>query len=138
MDGTPTYKIGNVTRAPELRYSDKDGKHVAFAKFGLAHTPYVNGANGETQFYDVTCFGSLAENVAECVQKGHRVVVSGLGKVETFTGQDGIEKSKKVIVADGVGPDLRFVVADLRKPASANVVPAAPPTAVQGFSDEAF
>ncbi|HEX6395752.1 MAG TPA: single-stranded DNA-binding protein [Acidimicrobiales bacterium] len=55
------------------------------------------------------CFGSLAEHVAASLQKGDRVGVVGKGEVETWTGKDGVERHKKEILADGVGPDLRFV-----------------------------
>lgn len=108
--GVPTSKVGNVTRAPELRFS-KAG--AACCKFGLAVTPFVpkGQPEAETIFYDVTCFGSLAENVAETIEKGARVLVIGTGKVETWAGKDNQEHKTKVILADACGPDLRFASA---------------------------
>lgn len=111
-------KIGNVTRPPELNFSKND---KPFAKFGIAVNPYV--PKGQEQppatFYDVVTFGSLAENVCQTVHKGHRVVVIGEGKEETWTGKDGKERTTKTILAEGVGPDLRFVVAEIHKPEEA-------------------
>lgn len=101
-------KVGNIVKEdPVLRFS-KDGKPIT--KFSIQVKPYVkDGPPPETVYYEVTCFGSLAEHVAECMKKGYRVIVSGEGKVETWTGKDGQEKSKKVIVANEIGPDLRFL-----------------------------
>ena len=106
-DPVEVARIGNITSHPELRFG-KTG--TAFAKFGLAYRPYVpkGEPEPETVFYDVVAFGSLAEHVAQSLQKGDRALVIGKGEVETWTGKDGIERSTKKIVADGVGPDLRF------------------------------
>jgi single-strand DNA-binding protein len=111
--GKPVAKIGNVTRTPELKFGNSSGK--AFAKFGLAVNPYVpeGQPKPETIFYEVTAFGSLAENIAECVHKGNRVLVIGTGKFETWTDREGAERTTKTILADAVGPDLRFVTAVL-------------------------
>lgn len=109
-------KIGNVVKQdPELQFS-VGGK--AFTRFSLAVKPYVpkGQPQPETQYYEVTAFGSLAENVAECLHKGNRVVVVGDGKTETWTGKDGKERTSKVILAEAIGPDLRFVVATLNAP----------------------
>jgi single-strand DNA-binding protein len=98
-------KVGNIARAPELSYG-KTG--TAFCRFGLAWTPYSKDGEPEAVYYDVVCFKSLAENVAECLQKGDRVVVLGRGEVETWVGRDGQERTSKKILADAVGPELRF------------------------------
>lgn len=106
-------KIGTIVKkAPELRFSPKG---VAVTKFSLAVKPYVpkGEPQPETTFYEVTAFGSLAEHVAETLDKGHRALVIGTGKLETWTGKDGKERTTKTIIADGVGPDLRFVSAKL-------------------------
>lgn len=102
-------KIGNVVKEdPMLRFG-KNGK--PFAKFSLQVKPYApkDEPQPETVYYEVTAFGSLAEHVAQCVVKGNRVVVVGNGKIETWG--DNNEHSKKVILADGVGHDLRFITA---------------------------
>jgi len=53
-------------------------------------------------------FGSLAEHVAEVVRKGDRACVVGKAELDRWTGRDGTERVTEKIVADGVGPDLRW------------------------------
>ena len=109
-------KIGNLTSDPELRYATS-GK--AFTRMRLAvSTPKVPGdwaGERETTFYDLTAFGSLAENAAECLAKGDRVVVTGRGEVRTWTGDDGVEHREKGILVDALGPDLRWTTATLTR-----------------------
>ena len=98
----PSY-IGNLTRDPDLRFS---AKGTAFCRFGLAVTPYVPGqGQGETVFYDVTAFGTLAQNVAESHRKGDRVIIDGRLE-EPHVGSDG--KTYQGIIADGLGAEERF------------------------------
>lgn len=115
-DGPQVAKVGNIVKEdPILRFSNA-GK--PFAKFSLQVKPYVpkGQEQPEPTYYEVTCFGSLAEHVAESIHKGHRVGVFGTGKVETWDDkQTGEQRSKKVILADFVGPDLRFVTAELHE-----------------------
>jgi single-strand DNA-binding protein len=110
-----TSKVGNLTRDPELAYSEKG---TAYTRFGLAVTPYAGkGApKPEPSFYDVVCFGSMAENVAESLHKGDRVVVTGKGESEEYEAKDGTKRTQKKILADGCGPDLRFATATVVKP----------------------
>ena len=109
-----TSKIGNLTRDPELSYSEKG---TAYSRFGLAFTPYTGkGApKAEPVFYDVVCFGSLAENVSESLRKGDRVVVTGKSETEEYEAKDGTKRTQKKIFADGCGPDLRFATATIAK-----------------------
>lgn len=106
--------MGRLTDTPELRFG-KTG--TAFATFGLAVKPYTPQGEPEadTVFYEVVSFGSLAEHVADCLQKGDRCVVTGKGELEKWTGRDGVERTKRKIVADGVGPDLRFAGVDVHR-----------------------
>ncbi len=102
-------KVGNLTRDPELRFGEKG---TAFTSFGLAvNKPKVPGdwrGEKETTFYDVVCFGTLAEHTAECLTKGARVIVTGRPEVETYTAKDGTQKERKRILADALGPELRW------------------------------
>lgn len=109
-------RVGNLTRDPELRFG---ASGTAYAKFGLAvERPKVAGDwTGErtTEFYEVMCFRSLAENVAECLHKGDRVIVEGDASLETYVGKDGLEHEAKSILANSVGAELRFATCEVHK-----------------------
>lgn len=112
-DDAAVVKIGTIVKEdPSLRFS-KAGR--PFTKFSLQVKPYVPKGQpaAEAVYYEVTCFGSTAENVAESMRKGYRVIVIGTGKLETWTGNDGNERTTKTILADEIGPSLRFVTATL-------------------------
>ena len=105
--------IGNVTRDPELRYTPTG---QAVATFGLA----VNRRwqNRKTQaweeavsFFDVVCWAELAEHVAESVTTGTRLMVVGRLDQRSWETQEGEKRSKIEIVADEVGPSLRWATA---------------------------
>ena len=73
FDNTVTV-VGNITRDPELRFTP-GGAPVA--SFGLAWNRRDQNGEDVTSFFDVTCWRDLAENVAESLSKGARVVVYG-------------------------------------------------------------
>jgi len=108
--GPSVAKVGNLTRDPELRFS---ATGTAFTRFGLAYRPWTRKGEpeAETTFYEVVSFGSLAEHVAESLRKGQRVVVVGRGEIDAWTDAEGTERTTKKIVAEAVGPDLRFETA---------------------------
>lgn len=120
-----TSKVGNVTRNPELRFGNSG---TAYAKFGIAvNHPKVKGDwAGEqvTEFYDIVTFKTLAENVAECVHKGDRVMVEGEASLETWTGKDGEIHSSKAIAANAVGAELRFATVTIHKSERSANIPA--------------
>ncbi len=108
---------GNATRDPELRFTPSG---QAVANFGMA----VNRKrqNRQTQeweeaasFFDVTCWGELAENVAESIQKGIRIVVTGRLEQRSWETQDGDKRSKIEIVADEVSPSLKWATCEVTK-----------------------
>lgn len=106
-DNTVTL-VGNLSRDVELKFTP-NGRGVA--SFGLA----VNRKwqqNGEWQeavsFFNVTCWGTLGENVAASLTKGMRVIVNGRLEQRSWETQDGDKRSVVEIVADSVGPDLRW------------------------------
>ena len=112
-------KVGNLTSDPELRFSEKG---ITYCRMRLAVSIPVKPGDwaGETKtaFYDLTAFGSLAENSAESLAKGMRVFVTGKGEVRTWTGDDGTEHKEKGILADALGPDLRWATASVTKASS--------------------
>ena len=113
-------KVGNLTKDPELRFGAEKG--TPFTSFGLAvNSPKVPGEwSGEqrTDFYDVVCFGTLAEHAAESLSKGARVLVTGRPELDRYESDDGTEHERKRIVASALGPDLRWVTVEVRRTAS--------------------
>ena len=71
FDNTVTL-VGNITRDPELRFTSAG---IAVASFGLAWNRKNRDGEESVSFFDVTCWRDLAENVAESLSKGNRVVV---------------------------------------------------------------
>jgi single-strand DNA-binding protein len=107
--------VGNVTREPELRYT-QGGQAVT--KFGLA----VNRRwqqNGEwkeaVSFFDVVCWGQLGENAATSVGKGTRVIVNGRLDQRSYETAQGEKRSSVEVVADEVGPSLRWATAQVER-----------------------
>jgi single-strand DNA-binding protein len=111
FDNTLTV-VGNVTRDPELRFTPGG---MAVASFGLAWNKRRQDGEDEVSFFDVTCFRNLAENVAESVTKGSRVVVFGALSQRSWENQEGEKRSKVEIVADDVAPSLKWAAAEIRK-----------------------
>lgn len=116
MDNTVTL-VGNVTRDPELRYTPSG---QAVATFGLAvnrrwQNRQTNDWEEQTSFFDVKCWAQMAENVGESVQKGSRVVVNGRLEQRSWETDDGGKRSKVEVVADEIGPSLRWATATVTK-----------------------
>lgn len=108
--------VGNATRDPELRFTP-GGKAVA--SFGVAFNKRRRTSSGEWEdgdpaFFDVTCWDQLAENVAESIQKGTRVLVSGRLDYRSWE-TEGEKRSKVEIIADEVAPSLRWATASISK-----------------------
>jgi single-strand DNA-binding protein len=115
MDNTVTL-VGNVTRDPELRYTPSG---QAVATFGLAvnrrwQNRQTNDWEEQTSFFDVKCWAQMAENVGESVQKGSRVVVNGRLEQRSWETDEG-KRSKVEVVADEIGPSLRWATATVTK-----------------------
>lgn len=116
MDNTVTI-IGNVTRDPELRYLSSG---TALATLGVAvnrrwRNQQTNEWEEQTSFIDVVCWRDLADNVSESITKGDRVIVQGRLEQRSWETQDGDKRSKVEIVADEVGPSLRWATAEVHK-----------------------
>ena len=117
FDNTVTL-VGNVTRDPELRYT-KSG--VAFATFSVAwnqKAPQGSEREDKAHFFDVTCWRSLAENVAQSVTRGTRVVVYGRLDQQRWEDDDGNKRSRLEVLADEVTPSLKWATAEVQKTAS--------------------
>ncbi|MGH3089904.1 MAG: single-stranded DNA-binding protein [Rubrobacteraceae bacterium] len=89
---------GNLTRDPELRFTQNG---VPVCGFGLA-VNRVFSKNEEVDFFDVSAWRELGENVANYKKKGDPVLVEGRLQYRTWEAQDGSKRSKVDVVADRV------------------------------------
>ena len=108
---------GNLTREPEIRYT-RDGQ--ASVLLGVAvNRRWQDRETHEweeaTSFFDVVCWRDLAENVAMSLTKGARVMVAGRLEQRIWETELGERRSKVEIVADEVGPSLRFATAEVHR-----------------------
>jgi single-strand DNA-binding protein len=109
--------VGNLTRDPELRFTPSG---QATANFGVAvNRRWQNRQSNEweeaTSFFDVVCWGQLAENAAQSLTKGTRIVVSGRLDQRSWETQEHERRSKIEITADEVAPSLRWATASITK-----------------------
>ncbi|MGO9341447.1 MAG: single-stranded DNA-binding protein [Acidimicrobiales bacterium] len=117
MAGNAVVLVGNVTRDPELRFTPSG---QATATFGLAvNRRWQNRQTQEweeaTSFFDVVCWRDMAENAAESLSKGSRIIVSGRLEQRSWETSDGDRRSKVEVVADEIGPSLRWATAQITK-----------------------
>lgn len=115
-DNTVTI-VGNLTRDPELRFTPSG---QATATFGVAvNRVWTDRQSQErkeaTSFLDVVCWGQLAENAAQSLTRGTRVVVSGRLDQRSWENQEGEKRSKIEITADEVSPSLRWATVEITK-----------------------
>lgn len=93
--------IGRLTRDPEVRYTQ--GNQMAIASFTVAiDRPVKPGAEKQTDFPRVTCFGKQAENCKKFLAKGRLVAVQGRIQTGSYTNKDGVAVYTTDVVADRV------------------------------------
>jgi single-strand DNA-binding protein len=113
-----TTVIGNITEAPELRFTPSG---VPVAKFRILQTPRRKNAAGEFEDGDpfgvnVTVWREMAENLAESdFQKGARLIVFGRLSMRQYEDKEGNKRTSFDMDADAVGPDLRWATAKVTK-----------------------
>ena len=117
MAGNAVTLVGNITRDPELRFTNTG---QATASFGLAvNRRWQNRQTQEweeaTSFFDVVCWREMAENAAESLARGSRVIVTGRLEQRSWETEEGDRRFKVEIVADEVGPSLRFATVDVHR-----------------------
>ena len=109
--------VGNLTDDPELRFTPQG---VAVANFRLAVSRRVKDESGqwkdgETSFFRISCWRQLAENVAESLTRGMRVIVTGTLKMRQWETQEGEKRSVVEVEATEVGPSLKWATAKVEK-----------------------
>ncbi|HEX6311069.1 MAG TPA: single-stranded DNA-binding protein [Acidimicrobiia bacterium] len=116
-NGNTVTIVGNLTRDPELRYTPSG---QANATFGVAvNRRWMNRQTNEWEervsFFNVVCWREMADNVAESLAKGSRVVVTGRLEQRSWETENGDKRSVVEIVADEVGPSLRWATAEIKR-----------------------
>ena len=110
--------IGNLTNDPELRFTPSG---AAVAKFTVASTPrYMDRQtnewkDGDTLFLQCQIWRQAAENVAETLTRGMRVIVSGRLKQRSYETKEGEKRTVFEVEVDEVGPSLRNATAKVTK-----------------------
>ncbi|MER7165635.1 single-stranded DNA-binding protein [Micromonospora sp. NPDC000207] len=110
--------IGNLTDDPELRFTPSG---AAVAKFRVASTPrFMDKASGEWKdgeplFLPCTVWRQAAEHVAESLQRGARVIVSGRLKQRSYETREGEKRTVIELEVDEIGPSLRYATAKVQK-----------------------
>lgn len=116
-NGNTVTMVGNLTDDPELRYTPQ-GAAVANFRIAVNHRfkdQAGNWQDGETSYFRVNCWRQLAENIAESLTRGTRVVVTGRLKMRQWETQEGEKRSVVEIEADEIGPSLRFATAKVER-----------------------
>lgn len=107
--------VGNITRDPELRFTT-GGRGVASFGIAVSRRYQVNNEwQEQTSFFNVTAWGTLGENAAASLTKGTRVVVTGRLEQRSYETNDGEKRSVVEIVADEIGPSLRWARAEVER-----------------------
>lgn len=112
--------VGNLTRDPEIRFTN-GGRAVA--SFGLAvnRRYQVNGEwQEQTSYFNIVAWGQLGENAAQTLGKGSRAIVTGRLEQRQYENRDGEQRNIVEIVADEIGPSLRWATAQVERTARTN------------------
>ena len=115
---TPITIVGNLVADPELRFTSS-GQPVA--TFRVASTPRIRDAatnewkDGDSLFLSCNVWRQAAENVAESLQRGMRVIVSGRLRQRSYETKEGEKRTVYEIEVDEVGPSLRSASAKVTK-----------------------
>jgi single-strand DNA-binding protein len=107
--------VGNLTRDPELRYTQA-GKATVTVGIAVNRRYQVNGEwQEQTTYMNVVAWDQLAENIAASLTKGARVLVTGRLDVREYEGRDGVKRTSVDIVADEVGATLRWATVNIER-----------------------
>jgi single-strand DNA-binding protein len=110
--------IGNLTNDPELRFTPSG---AAVASFTVASTPRMfdkqanDWKDGETLFLRCSAWRDMAENIAESLTRGARVIASGRLVQRSFETKEGEKRTVVELQVDDVGPSLRRATAKVNK-----------------------
>ncbi len=110
--------VGNLTADPELRFTPSG---AAVANFTVASTPRIydrqsgEWKDGEALFLRCNIWREAAENVAESLTRGSRVIVTGRLKQRSFETKEGEKRTVMEVEVEEIGPSLRYATAKVNK-----------------------
>ena len=110
--------VGNLTADPELRFTPSG---AAVANFTVASTPRTfdrqtnEWKDGDAMFINCAVWRQAAENVAESLQKGMRVIVQGRLKSRSYETREGERRTVFEIDVDEIGPALKYATAKISR-----------------------
>ncbi len=110
--------VGNLTADPELRFTPSG---AAVANFTVASTPRIydrqsgEWKDGEALFMRCNIWREAAENVAESLTRGSRVIVTGRLKQRSYETREGEKRTVVEVEVDEIGPSLRYATAKVNK-----------------------
>jgi len=110
--------VGNLTADPELRFTPSG---AAVANFTVASTPRIydrqsgEWKDGEALFLRCNIWREAAENVAESLTRGSRVILQGRLKQRSFETREGEKRTVVEVEVDEIGPSLRYATAKVNK-----------------------
>ena len=113
--------VGNLTADPELRFTPSG---AAVANFTVASTPRTfdrqsnEWKDGDTMFLNCSIWRQAAENVAETLSKGMRVIVQGRLRSRSYDDREGNRRTVFEVDVDEVGPSLRYATAKVNRTSS--------------------
>ncbi|MEE8331562.1 MAG: single-stranded DNA-binding protein [Acidimicrobiia bacterium] len=117
MSANSVTLIGNLVDDPELRFTPS-GVAMAKLRFAVNRRYQRNGEwQEDTSFFGGTLWRDAAENAAESLQKGMRVIITGRLEQRTWETQEGDKRSIVEVSIDEVGPSLRWATASVTKTA---------------------
>jgi single-strand DNA-binding protein len=123
---TVLHIVGNLTADPELRFTPAGD---AVANFTVASTPRTldrqtqEWKDGEALFMRCSVWRQAAENVAESLTKGTRVMVSGRLRQRSYETKEGEKRTVVELEVDEVGPSLKFAQASVQRASRGDAAP---------------
>jgi single-strand DNA-binding protein len=116
MSASPTTLVGNITQDPDLKFTATGAAKLSFS---IACNHYWTDQSGEkqekTSFFNVVAWRNLAEEAANVLEKGVRVVVTGRLEQRTYQDKEGQNRSVVELVADDVAISTRSLESITRK-----------------------
>jgi single-strand DNA-binding protein len=131
--------VGNLTADPELRFTPSG---AAVANFTVASTPRTfdrqtnEWRDGDAMFLNCAVWRQAAENVAESLQKGMRVIVQGRLRSRSYETRDGERRTVFEIDVDEIGPALRYATAKVTRNASGSSQGAGARPSAGGYGED--